>query len=768
MDLDAFLRTIFRAVNDPDKDGVVILADAAEGFQSVRWRPGETVGDRTLYVCISTVKNVRRARILGRRTEDLVKTWMIVLDDVGTKVDDRKIKLDPSFVTETSPDNFQYGYILKEGANPARAAALIEGIAQAGLTDMGARRADRIVRVPGSWNRKETLAAPFQARVVHYAEGLTYTLSEIEVGLGVSSTEPRAIDSRPPSLEEGETDPVFEWLLAHGHVIEGPNARGWYAIHCPREHEHTGEVDHGTDYLPGRPGVVKCLHSHGEEITNEWLKRWILSQDPGADLGIIPRAELEDFGKALKKAVGGFQGTSMFGGAANAGRPPERPEDDLEERLANAIRDVPLGPWVLPDYDRTSNGNAKASQTVTAVRVYETMAQIGMRARWNALSRRVEARFTGMPWYDPKEDLQGAGVATLRHAAARCNMKGDSAIDDYLTARALRSPFNPVLDWMLQQKWDGTDRIQTLSNTLKMQDPGFDKWRDTVVRKWLIQTVVAAKNYDLYGRAADVGYVLMLQGRQGLGKSKWAKALLPAPWVSDSLSLSLDFNARDSVMRATMTPITELGEVDATFKKSDVAALKNFLTTTEDRYRLPWGRREVVMPRITTFIATINPKNFLADPTGERRFWPLAIESCNFVHGIDLQQLWAQALYLQEQGQQYWLTPAEEQVHALAAESHHNESELTELVGDLVRRRLAVPDISQWQHVQAGEILRHYNVRPNKGIYAELAALLDRVGFQHATVRGVRGWRIPPYMTPLTDAQKAGFAVIKGGKDNDK
>lgn len=767
MDLDAFLRVVFRGVNDPDKHGVVVLADAAEGFQSVRWRPGEVTGDRTIYTCISTVRNIKRARILQRRGEDLVLTWAIVLDDVGTKVRDELIKLDPSLVMETSPGNFQYWYLLREGVDPKRAAALIEGIAQAGLTDMGARRADRIVRVPGSWNRKETLAAPFQAKVVHYVEGLYYTLSEIEVGLGVTSTEPRAIESRPPSLEEGETDPVFEWLLAHGHVIEGPNPRGWYAIHCPREHEHTGEIDHGTDYLPGRPGVVKCLHSHGEEITNEWLRRWILEQDPGADLGLIPRDELEAFGKALKKAVGGRQGSTMFGTAAGGGRPPERPQDDLEERLAAAIRDVPLHAGMLPDYDTTAQGHAKASQTVTAVRVYEVMTQIGMTARWNALTRSVEARFPALDWYRPEEDTQGAARATLRHAAARCSMKGDAAIDDYLTARALRRPFNPVLDWILQHKWDGVDRIKALAETLTMQAPRFEQWRNIAIRRWLIQTITAAKNYDRYGEAADVGYVLVLQGIQGLGKSKWVKRLMPAPWVSDSLSLALDFNARDSVMRATMTPITELGEVDATFRKSDVAALKNFLTTTEDRYRLPWGRRETVMPRITTFIATVNPAAFLSDPTGERRFWPIAVSACNFEHDIDMAQLWAQALYLQEQGEQYWLSPAEARLHALAASEHQGDNEIAELVEDLFRRRLSVTDIAKWQHVQLGEILRHYGVKPNKLAYAELRALLERYGFERTIIRGVRGFWIPPYLAPLSDAQRSGFSVIKGGKDEE-
>lgn len=767
MNLEQFLGIVFRDVKDPAKHGVVVIADAAEGFQTRRWRRGMTADGRTLYVCISTVKDKPRAQILGRRTEDLVLTWAIVLDDVGTKVNDALIKLDPSLVTETSPNNFQYWYLLKYGVDPAKAAALIEGIARAGLTDMGARRADRIMRVPGSVNRKPELAEPFETRVVHYVEGLTYTLSEIEVGLGVTSTEPRSIGSRPPSLAEGERDPVFEWLLEHGYVIEGPNPRGWYAIHCPREHEHTGEVDHGTDYMPGRPGVVKCLHSHGAEVTTEWLRQWILEQDPGADLGIIPRDDMQAFSRDLLKAIGGSpEGaptTTLFG-PTPANQRAVGAAEGLAERLAAAIRDVPLGPWLLSDFDTTAAGNPRQSQTVTAVRVYDVMRLVGMEVYWNALTRKVEAEFPEtVPWYWPEDDLQGAAVATLRHACARCGLKGDGAIDDYATARALERPFNPVLDWMREERWDGEDRIQRLAMTLTMQDPTMIEWRDVVVRRWLIQTVVAAKNYDRYGCARDVGYVPMLQGEQGLGKSKWVKSLMPAPWVSDGVSLKLDGNERDSVMRATMTPIVELGEVDATFRRSDVAALKNFCTRTEDRYRLPWGRREIVMPRITTFIATVNPSDFLNDPSGERRFWPLAVSHVMFEHGINLQQLWAQALALEEAGEQYWLTDREQEMHAKAAEPHHGTTQLTEVVADLRRRRQVTPE-TQWQHVQSGDILRHYGIKPDKLNYSELRAHLVRAKFQETKVKGTRGWWIPPYVAPLSDAQRAQFNLIKGGK----
>ena len=64
----------------------------------------------------------------------------------------------------------------------------------------------------------------------------------------------------------------------------GTNPRGFYDIQCPWEHEHSGEVDHGTGYQPGSPGTFKCLHGHCLERKTKQLKEWIKEQDPDAIL----------------------------------------------------------------------------------------------------------------------------------------------------------------------------------------------------------------------------------------------------------------------------------------------------------------------------------------------------------------------------------------------------------------------------------------------------------------------------------------------------
>jgi putative DNA primase/helicase len=40
--------------------------------------------------------------------------------------------------------------------------------------------------------------------------------------------------------------------------------------------------------------------------------------------------------------------------------------------------------------------------------------------------------------------------------------------------------------------------------------------------------------------------------------------------------------------------------------------------------------------------ASVNSREYLQDPTGNRRFWTVEVESINARHGMDMQQVWAE------------------------------------------------------------------------------------------------------------------------------
>ena len=106
---------------------------------------------------------------------------------------------------------------------------------------------------------------------------------------------------------------------------------------------------------------------------------------------------------------------------------------------------------------------------------------------------------------------------------------------------------------------------------------------------------------------------------------------------------------KDCVMQVLNHGCLELAEIDATFKKTDQAQLKSFITKQYDNIRLPYAREARKYKRKTVFCATVNDHQFLSDSTGSTRFWVVSVPKCpsgkatiDFDHDIDMQQVWAQ------------------------------------------------------------------------------------------------------------------------------
>lgn len=273
-----------------------------------------------------------------------------------------------------------------------------------------------------------------------------------------------------------------------------------------------------------------------------------------------------------------------------------------------------------------------------------------IRARFNLVSKRVEIVIPNRNYSKTNENN-----VKLSDIAALCVKNGVPKIDldRWLLLIADKNRYSPAVEWINSKPWDGTSRINEFINTVVADNPELAK---LLIYRWMLGATAAAfseNGVSLHG-------VLVFQGKQGIGKTAWFKSLVPTTHhdlIVDGVTL--DPKNKDSVIGCTSHWLVELGELDGTFNKSDLALLKAFITKSVDYYRAPYARVESTASRNTAFFASVNNGQYLVDDTGNRRWWSIHIKEINYNHNIDMQQVWAEFKQLLDQKEPYYLTHAE-------------------------------------------------------------------------------------------------------------
>ena len=232
----------------------------------------------------------------------------------------------------------------------------------------------------------------------------------------------------------------------------------------------------------------------------------------------------------------------------------------------------------------------------------------------------------------------------------KLNEMETGVVDHYIHSLMSEHEYNPVAEWFHEKPWDGVDRIEALFNTLILNPEQDRDMAWMTFRKWL-----AGACQIVQGQIKHFEFVLVLQDIQGgKGKTQWFKKLTKYQWRKDGMQL--DPNDKDIVKQAVSYWLVELGELDSTFKKSEIKSLMSFLGHEFDEIRLPYAKTANKYKRRTAFMGSVNDEKFLIDDSGDRRFWPIAVVGVNYEHDIDMQQLWAQVDHLHER---CWLNDEE-------------------------------------------------------------------------------------------------------------
>jgi hypothetical protein len=204
----------------------------------------------------------------------------VLLDDLGTKIEIDKLRIEPSCLVETSPGNYQAWYLLTAPErDSARAEALINGLIASGFTDPGAGGLTRYGRLPVGINGKAKYlkdGQPFVQRVQVWEPGRRYSADEIAQAYNIDLTPKPMPQRRASTAPKGAGDGTLTLIDRAGLYIDAIRGiEGAHRIKCPWWQRHTDQDTTGTAYFePSEAnqdrGGFKCHHGscNGRSITD--------------------------------------------------------------------------------------------------------------------------------------------------------------------------------------------------------------------------------------------------------------------------------------------------------------------------------------------------------------------------------------------------------------------------------------------------------------------------------------------------------------------
>jgi predicted P-loop ATPase len=393
-----------------------------------------------------------------------------------------------------------------------------------------------------------------------------------------------------------------------------------------------------------------------------------------------------------------------------------------------------LDPSTFPNQRFGSRGEIRLLATIP--NVDHMLKGYGIEANYDVIRKEVDIRVPGV-----------AGISDnysnvmIEYITSLATLNGIAAgqIPGYVSVIADRNPINPVAIWIASNAWDGVNRLPEVYGTLVVREDFPATLKEILIYRWLLSAVAAA----LMPTGFRTRGVLVLQGRQLLGKTSWFLALIPDSLLRDSVILTghhLDPANKDSMTTAIKHWIVEMGELDSTFRK-DVARLKGFLTSDKDKVRRPYAKTNSDYQRRTVFCASVNEETYLVDPTGNSRFWTLPVVEINYQHDINMQQVFAQLAVDLDRGAQWWLTPEEDAELEAQNNVHRAVSSLEEMILPVLDSDLSK---DRWRYNSATDVLQFIGIdHPTNAQCRECGRVLrDRYGAPKK-IQGILKWMVP-------------------------
>lgn len=301
---------------------------------------------------------------------------------------------------------------------------------------------------------------------------------------------------------------------------------------------------------------------------------------------------------------------------------------------------------------------------------------------------------------------------------------------------------NPVKEYFERLEWDGVDRLDSwlMVHAQATEQPA--EYLKHVGSKWMIGAVER-----VYKPGSKFETMLVLEGEQAAGKSTLLRELATfgksraETYFTDRFSFS-NIEDKYAALHLLGNLIIEFQELTGLSAK-DRNKVKEWISQDTDEIRKPFATQTEKYPRQYVLAGTTNDTNWMTDPTGGRRFWPVKV--CDLINIKELrkvkEQLWAEAVYRYKKGEPSYIR-ADDPVNRLFLEEQSDR-----FVGDAWQEEIeakvnTLPVITTAKIMQ--DILHIPKERWSNRDKGRIQGIMRHLGYKSKSVRSgnrvVSGW----------------------------
>lgn len=231
-----------------------------------------------------------------------------------------------------------------------------------------------------------------------------------------------------------------------------------------------------------------------------------------------------------------------------------------------------------------------------------------------------------------KRELNNSGVPSTL-SDLKCLLESDYVLK-----------YNPFKEYFENlPEWDGQmDYIEELTRTVNTTNQIDFSW---AFKKWLVSMVACAIKEETTNQA-----VLILTGKQGLGKTTWLRKLMPERLMDYFYSGNINPNNKDTTLLMCEKLLINMDEM-ASFNKKQIECFKEMITKNMISERRAYAHYTENYTRRASFVGSSNHNELLMDVTGNRRFLCFEATEIDFKHNINMDLVYSQVMHLIAEGE---------------------------------------------------------------------------------------------------------------------